>query len=272
MNSCLWLLVSFISWAHVVLSLSNVGDRTRPIFPMDDGIKLEERKTNDGPVNHRELQMGDATAKLSNWIYKPFQTSDKKGPMTPLPKGMYVERDNICMASSTSIQWAVVTSDETVYVVFRGSHTPTDFMIVNAATTPIRTFDGKSNVVHGGAWNALHSVDDMATDEIKVILEAAITTNPNIKVVLCGHSLGGAYAILCALELLHEDDGVKVDHVIGHGPPQVIKPNTANKVWNELNRITTIYVNEYDVVPRLPSCHEEWRETLEKLKKSPGDR
>jgi hypothetical protein len=257
MNYILSLLLSLLSWA-------NVWRRRRLIFPIDGTSSVQECTRNT------DFKLGDTTAKLAMWVYSP-STPDEKGPMTPLPEGLRMKQVHRTTKDSP-LQWAIVTSDDTVYVVFKGSDRPTDILIVNSAIAPIHAFHDKSIVVHGGAWNALHSYRDMVTDNIKGILKAAIADKPSINVVLCGHSLGGAYAILCALELLHGDEGVKVDHVIGHGAPQVIEPNTANKVWNELNLITTIYINEYDVVPRLPSCHKEWRETLKKGPQKPLSR
>ena len=208
MKTCLWLQVSFISWAHVVLSLSLFParpGRPRLIFP--------ERVGHVNRLNHGELQMGDATAKLSNWIYEPYER--------PLPVGLQLDPEHVHMVSTTSaIQWAVLTSDETVYVVFRGT-AGTEDIFTDLNLFPVRVLSDKLNIVHGGIWNALHFADNEATDEIKIILKAAIADNPKIEVVVCGHSLGGAYAILCALELIHEDDPVKVDHVISHGPPQL---------------------------------------------------
>ena len=81
-----------------------------------------------------------------------------------------------------------------------------------------------------------------------------------INVVLCGHSLGGGYAILRGLELLHM--GVDQHAIVMHGALQVIKPDFNSELWGRLNEVTTLYVNGFDVVPRLPSCNEEWKETL----------
>ena len=73
--------------------------------------------------------------------------------------------------------------------------------------------------------------------------------------VVCGHSLGGAYATLFALELLKR--GVAVRSVASFGGPQVVVPKPDNELWRSLNEVATVYVNEFDAIPRLPSC-ERW--------------
>jgi Lipase (class 3) len=119
--------------------------------------------------------------------------------------------------------------------------------------------------VHGGMWTALHSQQKSAAEQVRDKLrdELSSESNAGLQKVLCGHSRGGAYAILCGLELLHM--GMKIDAIVAHGAPQVIIPNVRYELWCYLGNITTIYVNGSDVVPRLPSCHEDWKETVENM-------
>jgi hypothetical protein len=59
--------------------------------------------------------------------------------------------------------------------------------------------------------------------------------------------------------------GVDIHAVVAHGAPQVIIPNSDSELWHRLGGKTIVYVHGYDVVPRLPSCHKEWKDTLKSL-------
>lgn len=72
-------------------------------------------------------------------------------------------------------------------------------------------------------------------------------------IVLCGHSLGGGYAILTALEMVHTDPS-SVTAVVTFGAPQVVREDSTNTTWANVNRITSLYVNNWDPVPRLPTA------------------
>jgi hypothetical protein len=110
-------------------------------------------------------------------------------------------------------------------------------------------------------WNALHTRKEPTTKGVFDKLQEY--SNQGMKIVICGHSLGGGYAVLCGLELLHM--GVDIHAVVAHGAPQVIVPNSDSKLWCHLGGKTIAYVHGYDVVPRLPSCHKEWKDALQSL-------
>lgn len=107
--------------------------------------------------------------------------------------------------------------------------------------------------VNSAMWAALHNSTNQA-DKIIAELHDLATGR---EVVLCGHSLGGGYAMLFGLKLLSM--GMRVDAVISHGGPMVIEPPSEGhelgcKLWGALGAIARVYVNEFDVIPRLPSC------------------
>jgi pimeloyl-ACP methyl ester carboxylesterase len=105
--------------------------------------------------------------------------------------------------------------------------------------------------VHSGMWNALHSQKQPIKTVISKVKEILRTQKGVQDVILCGHSLGGGYAILTALAMLKQE--VKVTAVLTFGAPQVVVPDRSVNLWNALNAITTLFVNSYDVIPRLPS-------------------
>merc|ERR1712032_1606327 len=50
--------------------------------------------------------------------------------------------------------------------------------------------------------------------------------------------------------------GMEVTAVVTFGAPQVVVPDRNNSMWHALHARTTLYINSYDIIPRLPSCLE----------------
>uniref|UniRef100_A0A7S1F8A6 Fungal lipase-type domain-containing protein n=1 Tax=Noctiluca scintillans TaxID=2966 RepID=A0A7S1F8A6_NOCSC len=193
-------------------------------------------------------------AQLSLWIYD----SDLTVPVLSAP----VEDWEAHLAQDGRVvQWASVLSGDTLYMTFRGTSEFVDCVIDMSALA----FDHAAHGVrvHAGAWTALHQrrhdVAALAAERVKSVREKI---EGKLKLVLCGHSLGGAYAILTALELQHL--GEEVSAVMTFGSPHVLvppRPEDDNGAWQRLSDITTSYVNAYDVIARLPSCLD-WLEAL----------
>jgi hypothetical protein len=146
------------------------------------------------------------------------------------------------------VQWAVVTTADAVYIVFRGT-SPENLLDLPIDLSFITFDDAPHGLrVHGGMWNALHQRSNHVVNAVYERLK-----QEDKPVILCGHSLGGGYAILTALDLLYR--GLEnVSAVVTFGAPQVIVPEYSIEWCRKLDAITTLYVNSYDVVPRLPSC------------------
>merc|ERR1711988_38390 len=148
--------------------------------------------------------------------------------------------------------WAAVTSTDTIWIVFQGTKNLADVVVDIALVT----FDDAPHGcrVQGGMWLALNQRQCHTLNTVTAKIAELQESNPRLQhVVMCGHSLGGAYAMLAGLDRLHK--GLSVTSVIGFGSPQVIVPDRANPYWQKLNEITTVYVNSWDCVPRAPSCH-----------------
>lgn len=185
--------------------------------------------------------------------YTIKQTLDGKAiceACEPLPAGVCIEHVDLSEGTNV-VQWATLTSADTIYLAFRGTYHVLDAVVDLGFMTHDDAPHGLR--VHGGMWNVLHQrrhpVVSMAIERIRALRES----RRGLKhVVLCGHSLGGGYAILTALDMLHR--GFEVDAVVTFGAPQVVVPDRGIDLWHSLDAITTLVVNSYDVVPRLPSC------------------
>eukprot|EP00927_Polykrikos_kofoidii_P017011 TRINITY_DN17722_c0_g1_i1.p1 TRINITY_DN17722_c0_g1~~TRINITY_DN17722_c0_g1_i1.p1 ORF type:complete len:1194 (+),score=140.93 TRINITY_DN17722_c0_g1_i1:194-3775(+) len=197
----------------------------------------------DADGDHR---FASISVRLSHWIYEPLLDS------VDLPPGVNVREDAVFTSESGNlVQWAVGTTERDIYVVFRGTDGLIDVVIDIGVIT--HDFAEHGLRVHGNMWNALHQKKFPVIDMVINLVRSLMTQRPNLEnVILCGHSLGGGYAILAGLEMLHRR--APIAGVVTFGAPQVVVPNRALMVWRQLNAITTLYVNAYDIVPRLPSC------------------
>jgi len=149
------------------------------------------------------------------------------------------------------VSWSALTSDTTIWISFRGTDNLIDAVIDAAGWSYDHADFGLS--VHGGMWLALTQQHSHTLDQIHETVADLQKRQPALtQVVLCGHSLGGAYAILAALDRLHK--GLNVTSVCAFGAPQVVVPNRNLLIWQRLHAVTTHYVNSWDLFPRMPSC------------------
>ncbi|RKP14852.1 Alpha/Beta hydrolase protein, partial [Piptocephalis cylindrospora] len=102
--------------------------------------------------------------------------------------------------------------------------------------------------VHAGFWRSWRSV----RSDILVALDRALSTRPpNTPILVCGHSLGGALAQLCAADLKSTLGGAE-------GPIDIRvwtvgQPRVGNRRWSEhyasLDLPTTRIVHSKDLFP-----------------------
>jgi hypothetical protein len=105
--------------------------------------------------------------------------------------------------------------------------------------------------------NALGRRNHNVVEEIKAYMKHKISS---VGLILAGHSLGGGYAQLVALDMFDQaiDDAQlrAPTEVITFGAPQVIIPPSEGegrsiKVWTKLNDVCTMIINSFDPVPRV---------------------
>jgi triacylglycerol lipase len=130
-------------------------------------------------------------------------------------------------------------SKKVAYLVFRGTE-PCEFVDIKAdVRAALRKVDigGEQCEMHTGYLEAL----DLVRDDI----EAALNETPHDQLILTGHSLGGALAMVATR--LFASDTTGACYTFGAPPIGAIE------VQNRLK--TPIYeiINETDIVPRLPN-------------------
>lgn len=169
-----------------------------------------------------------------------------------LPEHVHVQHVDHAIGSNI-VCWSISTTPDTIWVTFRGTHNLAD-AIVDACLIKCETGHGLQ--AQAGIWLALTQQKHHALNIIAQEIAKLQKKQPGLRqLVLCGHSLGGGYAILAGLDMLAR--GFDVSSVVTFGAPQVLVPDKENAIWQRLNGLTTVYVNGWDCVPRLPSC-QNW--------------
>jgi triacylglycerol lipase len=143
---------------------------------------------------------------------------------------------------STDTQCLVQRVGDVLFVVFPGTDSIADWQTDLRAAKVEHPRGGK---VHAGFKSAWKSVMWAVTDNL------CQRGNSVGDVVVCGHSLGGALAVLCAFELIHLPFIPSVQ-CYTFGQPRVGNGSFTRYFNANLHDETYRIVNEHDPVPYLP--------------------
>eukprot|EP00746_Dinoflagellata_sp_MGD_P168435 gnl/MRDRNA2_/MRDRNA2_99913_c0_seq1.p1 gnl/MRDRNA2_/MRDRNA2_99913_c0~~gnl/MRDRNA2_/MRDRNA2_99913_c0_seq1.p1 ORF type:complete len:794 (-),score=131.63 gnl/MRDRNA2_/MRDRNA2_99913_c0_seq1:218-2386(-) len=168
----------------------------------------------------------------------------------PLPSEMQIEQVD-CAQGANLVQWAAVTTNDTIFITFRGTEHTLDILV----DASFISYDEAPHGIrmHGGVFNALHQRRHHVVDMIAEKVQSLRESRPHLcKVVLTGHSLGGMYAIGTALSMMHK--GMDVTEIITFACSQALVPDWDSKLFRSLSEKTTTVIHAYDFAPRLPSC------------------
>jgi hypothetical protein len=139
--------------------------------------------------------------------------------------------------------------DHCLVVAFRGSKDPVDF--VQDAKFELAEYIWLHNKpvveVHAGFLEDFQAIGGPVVDRVKSLFAGSGAGRP---IYVTGHSLGGALAVLCALELVREK--IPVTGVYTFGQPRVGNRAFADLYDARLADRTWRLVNANDLVPRLP--------------------
>lgn len=129
-------------------------------------------------------------------------------------------------------------------LAFRGSHSIRNWLTdVDFVTVPTDICPGCT--AHQGFWNSWVE----ARTGILAALKKTASSNPSSKVVVVGHSLGGAIADFAAAEI--RKSGIAAD-LYTYGAPRIAGKNLSNFITNQNKGGNFRVTHTDDPVPRLP--------------------
>ena len=120
-----------------------------------------------------------------------------------LPQGVVIVTVAIAKLASRHLYAVVATSDGTLYVAFRGTKSFADALVDAQFVWGLDAHGGRLHRGFAGRANAAapEYLMFLATDQSRVCKTRTGRGAPAKRVVLCGHSLGGAVAQIAALRL-----------------------------------------------------------------------
>ena len=178
--------------------------------------------------------VGESLALMSEYAYLPPVDAEESFGRLGFERVMPI-------VSGSMIGYVVSGADVTV-IVFRGTDTPSDW-IVNLKAFSLNTAHG---AIHRGFYNAYQTLKPQ-------VIKSLNESRPQ-HLWITGHSLGGALALVCAYDLT-ENERLSIDGIITFGQPLVAKQPLANHLDGILRGRYAIVVNGSDGVPRLPPTY-----------------
>lgn len=175
-------------------------------------------------------------------------------------KGARFDEQDIVHGSVARGFCRIFSNNLHVVVAFRGTRESVDWKIANLKFAPV-PLRGSSDIlpplVHRGFQGALYSIDKTtkkpAIEAITDHLRRLNREMPGRCLIVTGHSLGGAIAILTAAKLaaLRPELGMPIDEVVTFGGPAVGLNGFGRLIRRQKLNITRI-VNAHDIIPCTP--------------------
>jgi hypothetical protein len=150
-----------------------------------------------------------------------------------LSKCHFIERDNT--------ECFVAGDGDTAIVAFRGTEKRVADWLTDLNAVGTTKSYGR---VHRGFWAAFQGVADL--------LDAAITDLGSPKLVLTGHSLGGALAVIAAAEWSGK---YPIQSIYTYGQPAVGKGHFPEFMRQNYDSLFYRFVNDDDIVPMVPPLY-----------------
>ncbi len=142
----------------------------------------------------------------------------------------------------------VATREDMILIAFRGTE-PTN---IKDLYTDIQVPQASFAVHYADMqpWGKVHVGFAKAGKNVIAQIEAVLAKLPSLPIYLCGHSLGGALAVLAAAVLQQRNRPIKA--VFTYGQPRVGDPSFAGKYSAVLGDRTFRYVNDKDLIAQVP--------------------
>eukprot|EP00455_Lapot_gusevi_P016434 TRINITY_DN1846_c0_g3_i6.p1 TRINITY_DN1846_c0_g3~~TRINITY_DN1846_c0_g3_i6.p1 ORF type:complete len:285 (+),score=60.76 TRINITY_DN1846_c0_g3_i6:136-990(+) len=163
--------------------------------------------------------------------------------------GFQVMNFNVDPHTNTTCFAGVNSQTQEIVVAFKGTD-PKSLKNVITDLNFFKTdtpFDGLPGAyVHGGFMKAYKAHKPIIMSTIVSLVQQY----PGYSIVITGHSLGGAQAILCILDLIH-NEGYSNIVAYTYGSPRVGNPTFAS-FFNQIVPVHYRVTHSHDIVPHLP--------------------
>lgn len=143
------------------------------------------------------------------------------------------------------VDWTVLESGSRTYLLFRGSNSDTDWRNNFDFWAKVYKNQESPMLCHRGFGRAYRSCNDVV---MSALIEAQERTG--CAVVMCGHSFGGAMALLAAEDFFWRT-GIRADVVTFGAPRCLVGRRTLEYVRSCCGEVTQ-YAHRNDIVPMLP--------------------
>jgi pimeloyl-ACP methyl ester carboxylesterase len=170
-------------------------------------------------------------AMASNLAYSPRSTVEGTGATWGLSNCRFVE--------AVDTQCFIASMPDAVLVAFRGTESIRDWLADLNARRVTRDY----GLVHRGFYHAFN--------DVRLQLEAILASLPGRRVVLTGHSLGGAIATVAAAEWLNAGS-FRIGSVYTYGQPRVGNEAFRQYLNGKVGESFSRFVNDDDLVTRVP--------------------
>ena len=163
-------------------------------------------------------------------------------------KGLGIKKITWMNDRKTDTQGFTALSSDTLYIVWRGSSSPKDFL--KDAQVKKVNFVQPGEKVHNGFYTAFESVKEDLYSSINFILSKKLDKIKSV--VICGHSLGAALTVISSYMICK--DFPQIAHLVKNvtiGCPRVGN-STFKDNYNKLVPKSIRIVNDKDLVTRIP--------------------
>ena len=183
-------------------------------------------------------QLDDHFADRSFILPEPYRLHEALLTSTRFAGDLFISTENVPIGF-------VAADDEAIYVVFRGTQTITEWL--DNVQFPQKIFDlvtdgGKT---HQGFTAVYESINDAVVTTVNELLDS----DTYITLYVTGHSLGGALAVLAALELRERTALEPI--MYNFAAPRVGDPAFRQRYRDAISNSWRT-VNTHDIVPTLP--------------------
>ncbi|KAI8148325.1 catalysis At the Interface: the anatomy of A conformational change in A triglyceride lipase [Fennellomyces sp. T-0311] len=208
---------------------------------------LEKRQSGVRTATSQEVQEITFYSALSANVYCPLVIPGGRWicPNCGKTNSLEIVETFTTLVYDTNVLVARGDSEKTIYIAFRGSVSIQNWL-ADLTAIFVRYTPATGAYVHAGF---LASYEDVKSRLMQTV-NSQRQAYPNYKIAITGHSLGGATALLCALDLYQQ--GASNLALYTQGQPRVGNPAFANYVVNTKIPYKRI-VHERDTVPHVPS-------------------